>query len=119
VDADAKQHALLGRHPFIAACTGLLHREGDADGGLHARELEHQAIAETLDKAPLVPGQQPMHDVIDEAPPAPDSAFLVLLYQADLLDHVDKEHRPHDAGDVLKQWQALSDHRAFPPFRFL
>ncbi len=71
-------------------------------------------VAETLDQATVLPGQQLMHYVVDEGTPALHGARLILLHQPHRLDDVDDEDRSHDACDLIYSGQNFGDHVLFP-----
>ena len=100
IDADPQMQAtrLLGIP--IRLSDRVLHRECDGDRGGDPRELQHQSVAETLDQSPVLAGQQPVHDMVDERPPALHRTGLIFLHQTHGLDDVGDQHGTHDARDI-------------------
>ena len=62
--------------------------------GLDSGELEHHAVAETLDEAAAVSGEHFARHLVHELPPTAYDVILVLLDQPDGLHDVHDEHRP-------------------------
>ena len=56
--------------------------------------------------------QQLVHDMIDEAAPALNRAFLVRLNQTHRLDNINHQHRTHDTRCFGEQRYNFVDHRS-------
>src|SRR5262245_22045884 len=83
----------IRRAPDVIPLAFLLHCESGRYGRSDVAEIQQHAIAETLDEMSVPLGQHVFLDVFDELEPAFEDAFLVLLDEANGLDHIDDEYR--------------------------
>ena len=101
LDAHPEENVPRGRLVQVRAVAHMLDREAGGDRRPHVVELQQHAVPKALDETPAeLPDDLRSHP-LDDGEPARDEAFLVLLDQANRLDHVDDEHGPAGAQRQL------------------